>query len=239
MVEVMEDGVVGIGRHAVHLAYRLRLPRGEYQQRSLCARLESLQLWFPVAAYRLFLKVDKRIAALYAPILYDTLSHAYAWRDDSRSTLHHHAFPLHALAAVGIRVLVGRATVSSLPVAEHLHLPCPAKEEQIAEGGVVPVAYAHVQASAHELWASAADDGAARVIGHIAKHGGKMARVDVTKGIGKADGVVVVIIPERLARLGVGGVVLGTLAVGEAVQVGGRRGSQAANDGCPLSAVIG
>ena len=59
MVEVVEDGVVGISRHAVHLAYRLGLPRGEYQQRSLCARLESFQLWFPVAAYRLFLKVPR------------------------------------------------------------------------------------------------------------------------------------------------------------------------------------
>ena len=53
-----------------------------------------------------------------------------------------------------------------------------------------------------------------------------MARVDVTQGIGQADGIVEVVIPEGLARLGVGGVVLGTLAVGEAVQVGGRRGSQ-------------
>ena len=127
---------------------------------------------------------------------------AYAGRYDSRGALHHHALPFHALAAVGIRALVGRAAVRRFSMAEHLHLPCPAKQEQIAEGGIVAPAYHHVQASAHEFRPCPSYHRPARVILHIASHGGEMARIGVAISIGKADGVVVVIIPEGLLLKG-------------------------------------
>jgi hypothetical protein len=76
-----------------------------------------------------------------------------------------------------------------------------------------------MEASAHELGARMANDGAARVILHIANHGGEMPRVNASCLITQADGIVVVIIPEGLARLRVGGVVFSALALGEAVKV--------------------
>ena len=41
-VEIVEDGVIGIGRHAVHLAYRFRLPRGKDEQSTVGTCLEAL-----------------------------------------------------------------------------------------------------------------------------------------------------------------------------------------------------
>lgn len=95
---------------------------------------------------------------------------------------------------------------------EDLHPPCPSQQEEVAKGGIVAPSYLYVLAMLHELRIEAADDGPPRVVGHIAHHGGEMARVIVTRdGVGQADGIVVVVVEEGALRLGMGGVVLGSL----------------------------
>ena len=55
---------------------------------------------------------------------------------------------------------------------EHLHLPCPTKEEEITEGGIVAPSDDDMKASLHEGGGETEDDGAARVIAHVVEHGG-------------------------------------------------------------------
>ena len=79
---------------------------------------------------------------------------------------------------------------------EHLHLPCPSQEEEIAEGGIVAPSDDDMQASLHEGGVETEDDGAARVIAHVVEHGGEVAAVVAAVRVGEADGVVVVVIEE-------------------------------------------
>ena len=93
-------------------------------------------------------------------------------------------------------------------MAEHLHLLCPAKQEEIAEGGVVGTVYDDMKTALHELGVEAAIDGAARVVMNIVYHGSLMAfMLNGIYGKGEADGIVVVIIEEGALYEGAGGVV--------------------------------
>ena len=79
---------------------------------------------------------------------------------------------------------------------EHLNLPCPTEEEEIAEGGIVATINDDMQASLHEGGTELHDDGTARVIVHIVEHSGEVAAVVAAVRVGEADGVVVVVIEE-------------------------------------------
>ena len=81
-------------------------------------------------------------------------------------------------------------------MAEHLHLPCPTKEEEIAEGGIVATIDDDMLASLHEGGIETKDDGTARVIVHVVDHGGEVATVVAAVRVGEADGVDVVVIEE-------------------------------------------
>lgn len=117
-----------------------------------------------------------------------------------------------ALGFVFGSCFVGSATISGFAVAEDLYFLCPAEKEEIAEGGVVAAVNLDVEASSHVLGTEAADDGTAGIVGYIAKHGGEVAVVvGACLRVVKADGVVVVVVPEGLLGFGMLGVVEGAL----------------------------
>ena len=96
-------------------------------------------------------------------------------------------------------------------MAEHLHLPCPTQEEEIAEGGIVATIDDDMLASLHEGGIETKDDGTARVIVHVVDHGGEVATVVAAVGVGEADGVVVVVIEEGALDARTGGIIGGAL----------------------------
>ena len=98
-------------------------------------------------------------------------------------------------------------------MAEHLHLPCPTKEEEIAEGGIVATIDDDMLASLHEGGIETKDDGTARVIVHVVDHGGEVATVVAAVGVGEADGVVVVVIEEGALNARAGGIIGGALGM--------------------------
>lgn len=85
-------------------------------------------------------------------------------------------------------------------MAEDLFLPYPVEEEEIAEGGIVATSDGDMHTPLHEERIEPAEDGAARVVGHIGDHASEV-------GIVEADGVVVVVIEERALEDGAGGVI--------------------------------
>ena len=97
---------------------------------------------------------------------------------------------------------------------EHLHLPCPTQEEEIAEGGIVAPSDDDMQASLHEGGVETEDDGTARVIAHVVEHGGEVAAVVAAIRVGEADGVVVVVIEEGALDARAGGIIGGALGSG-------------------------
>lgn len=94
---------------------------------------------------------------------------------------------------------------------EHLHLPCPTQEEEIAEGGIVAPSDDDMKATLHEGGIETEDDGTARIIVHVANHGGEVAAVVGAVGVGEADGVVVVVIEEGALDARAGGIIGRTL----------------------------
>ncbi len=85
-------------------------------------------------------------------------------------------------------------------MAEDLLLPYPVEEEEIAEGGIVATGDGDMHASLHEEGIESAEDGAARVVGHIGNHASEVVLIET-------DGVVVVVIEERALEDGARGVI--------------------------------
>lgn len=212
LVEVVETGEVGVGWDMVHLAHVVELPGREDEERALGACLEALKLGFPVLGDGLFLQVDEWIALFEAFVLHHLLAFGDAWRDDDGGTCEDVGYPMSAFLLEEGREVVGCA-VGRLAMAEHLHFPCPAQKEDVAEGSIVPVCYAYVQPTLHEVGAQMAKDGSARVVLHVAEHGGEVALIigeGVGDGIngGEADGVIVVVVEEGARGARKGGIVL-------------------------------
>lgn len=234
-VQVMEDGIVGGAWHAFHIADILGMPWGEDEERALYACVEARLLGLPVAADGFLLQMDQWIAFLYAAVLYLLLAFGNARGDDDRCPIHDHTLPPSCLGAEGIGLLVRDSgdevrgvlplvvagscallfrehSVACLPMAEHLHLLCPTKQEEVAEGGVVGTIDDDMQLPLHELGIEAAIDGAARVVMDIVYHGSLMAlMLGGIYGKGEADGIVVIIIEEGALYEGTGGVVSAAL----------------------------
>lgn len=193
----MEDAVVCIHRDAIDIADGLGFPGGEDEESAVPAGSETRCFGFPVTADRFLLDMDQGIAALYAAVLDDPLSPGYAWSDYYGGSLHYLRLPQAALLPEGFRLLIrdggdiirregyiGIAVLMSLvisehgiaclPMTEHLHPPCPAKEEEIAEGGIVAPVDDYMQAPAHKGGIKPDDDGTAGVIIHIMDHRGEV-----------------------------------------------------------------
>lgn len=197
----MEDGVIGAGRNAIDIAKGICFPRSKNEERAIDASVEAPLLRLPVCSYWILLYVDERIATLKASVLDDALAHGYARSDNDRGSIHDLLFPLHAFLSIGFCLLIGSASVRSLAMTEHLHLPCPSEQEKVAEGGIVSATNPHMKASLHELRAQASDYSSARVVIDIADHGREVALViddfmgDRMNG-GETDGVVVIVVEE-------------------------------------------
>ncbi len=198
-VEVVEAGVVGGGGDGAVAGHGVEAPWGKDEEGTVYAGIEARLLGLPVWADGLFLQVYEGKVAKEALVLDELLAGRDAWGDDHGGALHDLLDELVVLHAIGSGGFVGDAE-GCLAVAEDLQLARPSQQEEVAEGGIFHAVDDDVQLSLHELGEEAAEDGAARVVGHVCEHA-------LAMGIAQADGVVVVVVEEGALNEGTGGVV--------------------------------
>lgn len=143
--------------------------------------------------------------------------------DDNRGALHHLRHPAVVLltegggifvwhacdhigrGGIGIAILLallgGEMMEACLAMAEHLHLRCPAKEEEITESGIVHAIDDDVQAAFEELRHDTHEDGTAGIVRDVVYHAAQMFGIDT-------DGIVVVVVEEGALDTRARGVVM-------------------------------